>query len=431
MDDVIDFPKGRAKVFSEEDALAYLRREGCIETTVTALAKAWGWERTKTSKALSRWTAEGKITREPGTNNQTVFSAVVAGVQADVAQAAHPVPHTDAQAAQPVEADIVQPTEVGVAQAAPPVLHADPQPTQPNAQPIRRALGLILAAITPASISAVTLFLVALALGGTGLVMNARYAASLGSSDEGAIVLAVVGVGVDILAMIFPSVALALWHRGHRSLAMLPWTMWPVMVVLSLMAAAGFASSNLADVFAQRSRAAFTAAGIEDTVRRLRTERAGIAEKRSVAELEIQLQRDRPKVDRIDRDAWNDTKGCTRLTTDGVRACAPILPTLQALSVAQHRDAVDEQLRVAEASLASASTVVAVDPQAETVAEIVAWITAGLMKPSPADIARLRVLGLVAIPSLAGLVLSLAFALAAPRAVSNSLETIGSDAAIN
>jgi hypothetical protein len=51
--------------------------------------------------------------------------------------------------------------------------------------------------------------------------------------------------------------------------------------------------------------------------------------------------------------------------------------------VAQHRDAVDEQLRVAEASLASASTVVAVDPQAETVAEIVAWITAGLMKPSP------------------------------------------------
>jgi hypothetical protein len=53
------------------------------------------------------------------------------------------------------------------------------------------------------------------------------------------------------------------------------------------------------------------------------------------------------------------------------------------------------------------------------------------MKPSPADIARLRVLGLVAIPSLAGLVLSLAFALAAPRAVSNSLETIGSDAAIN
>src|SRR5258706_14853618 len=126
MDDVIDFPKGRAKVFSEEDALAYLCREGCIETTVTALAKAWGWERTKTSKVLSRWTADGKITRKPGTNNQTVFSAVVAGVQADVAQAAHPVPHTDAQAAQLAQADVVQP--------APPVLRADAQSAQPGAQ---------------------------------------------------------------------------------------------------------------------------------------------------------------------------------------------------------------------------------------------------------------------------------------------------------
>jgi hypothetical protein len=42
MDDVIDFPKGRAKVFSEEEALAYLRRKGCIETTVTALAGGEG-----------------------------------------------------------------------------------------------------------------------------------------------------------------------------------------------------------------------------------------------------------------------------------------------------------------------------------------------------------------------------------------------------
>jgi hypothetical protein len=42
------------------------------------------------------------------------------------------------------------------------------------------------------------LFLVALALGGTGIIMNARYAASLGSSHESASVLAVVGAAVDI-----------------------------------------------------------------------------------------------------------------------------------------------------------------------------------------------------------------------------------------
>jgi hypothetical protein len=315
---VIDFPKGRAKVFSEEDALAYLRREGCVETTVTALAKAWGWERTKTSKVLSRWTSGGKITREPGKNSQTVFSAVVAGVQADVAQAAPPVPHTGAQAAQPVEADIVQPTEVGVAQPAPPELHADPRPTQPNAQPARRALGLILAATTPASISAVALFLVALALGGTGLVMNARYAASLGSSDEGAIVLAVVGVGVDILALVLPATACVLWRRGHHPAALLAWAFWPIMVGLSLMAVAGFASTNLADVFAHRSRAAFTASGIEDIVRRLRTERAAITETRSMAEIERQIELHRPLVD---RDTWRATKGCVDVTIADCRQC--------------------------------------------------------------------------------------------------------------
>jgi hypothetical protein len=410
MDEVIEFPK--VKVLSEAEALDYLRREGPIEG-VSRFAKLAGWERTRAQRMLARWQRDGAVVLKPGgPGGRTAISAPRVAVD-DLAAARAPAQMTVRCGAQP---------------SAP-----DAHPAHRVAHPRSHLLGSISAVPTPASIlaSVMALVFVALALGGTGIIMNARYAASLGSSDEGATVLAVVGVAVDLLAMIFPSVALALWRRGHRSLAMVPWTMWPVMVVLSLMATAGFASSNLADVFAQRSRAAFTAAGIEDTVRRLRNERAGIAEKRSAAELEIQVQRDRPKVDRIDRDAWNDTKGCTRLTTDGVRACAPILPTLQALSVAQHRDVVDAQLRAAEASLASASTVVAVDPQAEILAEIVAWITAGLMKPSSADIARLRVLGLVAMPSLAGLVLSLAFAVAAPRAVSNSSETIGRDPAIN
>jgi hypothetical protein len=187
------------------------------------------------------------------------------------------------------------------------------------------------------------------------------------------------------------------------------------MVLLSLMTSAGFASSNLADVFAQRARAAFTAAGIEDTVRRLRTERAAITERRSAAELEIQLQRDRPKVDRIDRDAWHDTDGCTRVMADTMKACGPILPTRQALSVAQHRDAIDVELRAAEGALASTATTASPDPQPETVAEIVAWLTGRGITPSPADIARLRIIGLVVTPSMAGEILMLAMALVTTR----------------
>jgi hypothetical protein len=65
--------------------------------------------------------------------------------------------------------------------------------------------------------------LVAPVLGGTGLVMNARYVSSLGGSGEGATVLALVGLSVNVLGR---------WRSrwwvarcggvGHRLLAMVP-----------------------------------------------------------------------------------------------------------------------------------------------------------------------------------------------------------------
>src|SRR5258707_8266001 len=55
-------------------------------------------------------------------------------------------------------------------------------------------------------------------------------------------------------------------------------------------------------------------------------------------ELKIQLALNRRKVDRIDRDAFEVTSGCTRVTADTMKACAPVLPTLQAWVVARHRD---------------------------------------------------------------------------------------------
>src|SRR5260370_40864016 len=100
--------------------------------------------------------------------------------------------------------------------------------------------------------------LIALALGGSGIIMNARYAASLGSSEEGATVLAVVGVAIDGLAMVLPSVPVGLWRRGHRTLAIVPWCVWPIIVVLSLMASAGYAAVHIGDALAERSKAVST-----------------------------------------------------------------------------------------------------------------------------------------------------------------------------
>src|SRR5882762_8975981 len=392
LDELIEFPK--VKVLSEDEALDYLRREGPIES-VSKFARLAGWERTRAQRMLGRWHRDGTVVLKPGgPGGKTVISvprAVVNDLPAVRAPAQLPVPRDAQPSAQ------------------------DAHPAHPVARPRSHLLGSIAAAITPASTWAMVLFLIALALGGTGIIMNARYAASLGSSEEGATVLAVVGVAIDVLAMVLPSVPVALWRRGHRTLAIVPWCLWPIIVVLSLMASAGYASVHIGDALAERSNAVTTTVNTASDIQRWRDERKTISEVRSVAEVEIQIQRERPKVDRVDRDAWDVTRGCTRLTADTMKACAPILPLRQAFETARRRDRLDEDIRKAEASSAGATPVTSTDPQAETVSAIVGWLSRDTITPSPTDIARLRIIGLVATPSMAGVILMLAMALVTTR----------------
>jgi hypothetical protein len=53
----------------------------------------------------------------------------------------------------------------------------------------------------------------------------------------------------------------------------------------------------------------------------------------------------------------------------------------------------------------------AADPQAEMAADIVAWITAGGVRFQPQDIARIRIIGLALLPTMAGVVMMLGMAL--------------------
>jgi DNA-binding MarR family transcriptional regulator len=60
-----------------EAALNSLRHAGQVETTITALAGKWGWERTRASRALKRWEDAGLITRRSGSEGRIVITAVV------------------------------------------------------------------------------------------------------------------------------------------------------------------------------------------------------------------------------------------------------------------------------------------------------------------------------------------------------------------
>ena len=72
-------------------------------------------------------------------------------------------------------------------------------------------------------------------------------------------------------------------------------------------------------------------------------------------------------------------------------------------------------INIAENKQAGAPTITRVDPQAETVAKVLAWISRGWIAPSPDDIAMVRLVGWTVAPSLAGLVLAFAQLLSAPR----------------
>jgi hypothetical protein len=318
------------------------------------------------------------------------------------------------------------------------VLSLDVQPPAHPAHPARRSLASILAAITPASILVATvLFLAALDLGGSGLVMNARYAASLGSG-EGATIQAAIGIAIDAIALVLLSAGYLLWNHGHCRFAVLAWIVWPVMLGLSLLNTIGFSATHISDALAKRSAAVtktsnetIKASNKASDIQDWRTELKGITEKRPVAVLEIQLVQDRKKVDRIDRDAFEATLGCRRLTPDTMKACDPVLPILKALETARRRDDLTKKISdaegnqgaegnqksatiTAEGNQESTTTITSTDPQAEMVPVIVAWISRGWIKPSSDDVVLLRLLGLTVPPALAGLFLMFATALLAP-----------------
>ena len=259
-----------------------------------------------------------------------------------------------------------------------------------------------------AVISAALLLLTALGLTGVGLVMNARFAASFGQTLEAAALLAAIGLAIDLLAVVLPSVGVQFWHRRSILASAAAWSIWSAVLVMTWLAATGFASTHIGDAVAGRARIAGESAVLTERLNRLRHERAGITELRPVATIEVELQRAQPQAQAV----WHITDGCRDVTRPAsARACAPVLELRQAQAAAVRRDAIDVEQREIQSRLAALPAIAAADPQATSAAEIVRWVSAGTFTPAADDIARLRALGLALAPSLAGLIAMMALAL--------------------
>jgi hypothetical protein len=369
--------------FDDAEALAWMGEQlnGSTETSISDLARQFGWSRGKLRRRLAAWAEAGHLKQRQASRGKLIIEPAV---------------------------ERSRTVRVG----------GTGQTRQAAARLVERAFALDLAPSRDARRSiiavagAAVLVLTALAMAAVGLVMNARFAASFGQTAEAAALLAMIGLAIDVLAVSLPTVGAQLWHGRSRSAAAVAWSIWLLALTMSLLAAAGFASTNIGDAVAGRAKIAGENSALAQRIERLKSERAGIAEARPVAAIEAELQRAQPGAQGV----WRATEGCRDVTRPASgRACAQILQLRESQATAQRRDEIDTELRAAEARLASLPAIVTADPQATTAAEIVTWATAGRVSPGTRDIVWLRTVGLAVMPSLAGLIVVLALSLARGR----------------
>ena len=343
--------------------------DGRVEMSLSDLAQQFGWTLTKLRRSLSAWAKAGRITQASGSKGKVILESMACERTVRMVGRAFGMP-------------------------------SDPPSTH---KPVRSVAALIASAV---------LFVTALGLTAVGLVMNARFAASFGQTAEAAVLLAGVGLAVDLLAVSLPSVGVQLWHRRSLLPACVAWTIWLAVLMMALLAATGFASTNIGDAVANRAKIAGESAALTERLDRLRLDRAGITESRPAAAIEIELQRAQPDAQAV----WRITSGCRDVTrTTSAQACATVLALREALATAERRDAIDVELREVQSKLAVLPAIAMADPQATMAAEIIKWVTGGTVSPAASDIARLRALGLALAPSLAGIIAMLALSLAQVR----------------
>src|SRR5262245_33979719 len=310
--------------FDDEEALMWLKDhpDGRIETSLGDLAELFGWRLTRLRRCLSSWAKAGHITQASAGKGKVIVAPV--------------------QSPQQAAAQLV--TGAWTAGILSSSASADKPPRS------------IIAVLT-----AIVLFVTAIGLTAVGLVMNARFAASFGQTAEAAILLAAIGLAVDLLAVALPSVGVQLWHRRSAATAIAAWMIWLAVLTMALLAATSFASTNIGDAVACRAKIASESAALSERIERLRQERAGITEIRTMAAIDVELQKAQPEAQAV----WKITNGCRDVTrVVSGRACATVLELRQAQASAERRDAIDAELIETQSKLTTLPAIAAADPQA-------------------------------------------------------------------
>jgi len=231
----------------------------------------------------------------------------------------------------------------------------DPLPVEPPLAPPAPATSATAAPQRP-RLTATLLAAAALALAAVGITTNGWFARSLGASDTAGWLFLAIGVAADLVALVMPSCAAALWQNRQRPTALAGWAVWAMTFVFAVTAGIGFASLNITDVTAARAARVTPAVATAQS-----------------ALSDAMAARDRECLSGVG-------KFCRE----------------REAIVAERRQILDSAMATVEHTA---------DPQTDAAIKLVVWVSNGWLKPSDNDFAMLRLVLLALLPQIGGILL--------------------------
>ena len=226
----------------------------------------------------------------------------------------------------------------------------------------------------------------ALLLAGVGMTATVTYSMTTAAGAD-RFLLAALAVAADLLTLVLPSAAIAVWSARRRGLATAAAVLWIAGAGITTTNLAGFVGINGDSFLAGRETASTERSLVIERIARLRAERSTITETRPVGAIVVAI------------------RNAAKAKVDDERA---------GLAIAKRRDAIDAELAAIETTIATLPPVNAVDPSGATISGIVHLVSGVAI--AAATVRRARFALLLALPLLGGLVFAVGTALTGERA---------------
>ena len=108
---------------------------------------------------------------------------------------------------------------------------------------------------------------IAVAIGALALAINGQTGWRFGTTTPASVTFAWLALGGDLLVLVLPAAAVALWHARRPVLAASAWTTWTVAAALAALASLGFVELYTSDTAAVRQAIIATSSSLGNSTR--------------------------------------------------------------------------------------------------------------------------------------------------------------------